>query len=271
MDRSKVQYRRLLKVMELIREKRRPTGEDNLPELSVGGLEKLHNCESIAMELEVNARTIQRDINFLRDELGAPIEYDEKRHGYYFTKPEFTIPGGMITRDDVCGLVVAEMLLRQLGLTAIAGKLSGFVNRAMAESACDAAVDIRVAVEQICCVRDATVAQVPEKILATILSAVQKRRLIMVYLRPEVRNGCNPGLRMEIRKFVVGLEGHTLAGIVYPRDGVPYQRDVLLSDLESVIVLPSGPPPVEHGPAGADIRAETMRPPETDESVSQAA
>ncbi|MDP9004942.1 MAG: HTH domain-containing protein, partial [Verrucomicrobiota bacterium] len=36
------------------------------------------NCQKIANELEVSAKTIQRDIDFMRDRLGLPIGYDSK-------------------------------------------------------------------------------------------------------------------------------------------------------------------------------------------------
>jgi hypothetical protein len=30
---------------------------------------------------------VQRDINFMRDELHLPLAYDEQRHGYFYEKP----------------------------------------------------------------------------------------------------------------------------------------------------------------------------------------
>ena len=43
------------------------------------------NAQTLSRELEVNPRTVQRDISDLRDRFGAPIKYDDIRHGYYFT------------------------------------------------------------------------------------------------------------------------------------------------------------------------------------------
>ena len=37
------------------------------------------NCRRLAEELEVAGKTIQRDIDFMRDQLGLPIEYDSGR------------------------------------------------------------------------------------------------------------------------------------------------------------------------------------------------
>ena len=43
------------------------------------------NAQKLAEKLEVSAKTVQRDIEFLRDRLRAPIEYDARRWGFYFT------------------------------------------------------------------------------------------------------------------------------------------------------------------------------------------
>jgi predicted DNA-binding transcriptional regulator YafY len=39
------------------------------------------SAPAIARELEVSPRTVQRDIEYMRDMLGARIEYDASRHG----------------------------------------------------------------------------------------------------------------------------------------------------------------------------------------------
>ena len=43
------------------------------------------NCRSLAERLEVTDKTVQRDISFMRDELGLPIEYDRAMHGFHYT------------------------------------------------------------------------------------------------------------------------------------------------------------------------------------------
>ena len=46
------------------------------------------NCKKLAALLETSPKTIQRDIDFMRDRLGLPIDYDQKRWGYfYFAEP----------------------------------------------------------------------------------------------------------------------------------------------------------------------------------------
>lgn len=45
------------------------------------------NPKELARDLEVSVPTIYRDINFLRDRLRAPLEYDSFNMGYYYSSP----------------------------------------------------------------------------------------------------------------------------------------------------------------------------------------
>ncbi|MBA3386985.1 MAG: HTH domain-containing protein, partial [Chthoniobacterales bacterium] len=50
------------------------------------------NCRKIGEDLEVSSKTIQRDIDFMRDRLGLPIEYDALRFGFYYTEEVTSFP-----------------------------------------------------------------------------------------------------------------------------------------------------------------------------------
>ena len=72
------------------------------------------NCGTIANELEVNRKTIQRDINFMRDELNLPIEYSDSNHGYFYTRPVSEFPFLKTTAEDLVALILARNALDPL-------------------------------------------------------------------------------------------------------------------------------------------------------------
>jgi predicted DNA-binding transcriptional regulator YafY len=49
------------------------------------------SISKLARLAEVTKRTIERDIECLRDMYRAPIEYDYQRRGYYYSEPNFFI------------------------------------------------------------------------------------------------------------------------------------------------------------------------------------
>jgi proteasome accessory factor B len=71
------------------------------------------NCRKIADDLEVSSKTIQRDIDFMRDRLGLPIEYDPQRVGYYYTEEVAAFPSIEVSEGEVAALFVAQKALAQ--------------------------------------------------------------------------------------------------------------------------------------------------------------
>lgn len=58
----------------------------------------------------VSKRTIERDMNEMRDR-GAPIEYDPRRHGYYYSDLSWQLPALDLTEGDLMALMVSDRAL----------------------------------------------------------------------------------------------------------------------------------------------------------------
>ncbi|MEP6699054.1 MAG: WYL domain-containing protein [Verrucomicrobiota bacterium] len=71
------------------------------------------NCQKIGDELEVSPKTIQRDIDFMRDRLGLPIDYDAKRFGFYYTQAVSAFPSIEVSEGEITALFVAQKALAQ--------------------------------------------------------------------------------------------------------------------------------------------------------------
>jgi len=106
MQKFKPQYRRLMFIDRRIKEGAYP------------------NCAGLAAEWEVSDKTIQRDIEYLRDQLDAPVAYDAVRHGYYYTEPNFSLPAISISESDLFSVCVAQTVLSQFRNTPLFQKLS---------------------------------------------------------------------------------------------------------------------------------------------------
>ncbi len=69
---------------------------------------KFPNCRQLSLEMQVNWRTVHRDMNFMRNELRLPIAYDKARHGYFYTKLVSQFPGVTISEAELFALLVAQ-------------------------------------------------------------------------------------------------------------------------------------------------------------------
>jgi proteasome accessory factor B len=71
------------------------------------------NATILAAELEVSAKSIYRDLEFMRDRLELPLAYDQNRNGYRYTEEVGNFPTLQITEGELFALLVAEKALQQ--------------------------------------------------------------------------------------------------------------------------------------------------------------
>lgn len=71
------------------------------------------NCTSLAREWEVSVKTIQRDLDYMRYQLDAPIEYLARYRGFRYTEPLYQLPAMDIKERDLFAVYLADKLLVQ--------------------------------------------------------------------------------------------------------------------------------------------------------------
>jgi predicted DNA-binding transcriptional regulator YafY len=81
------------------------------------------NCSTLAQKLSVERKTIQRDISFMRDELGLPLVYDDALHGYRYDRDVSDFPVFQTTAEELAGLFLARQALESVRGTALATTL----------------------------------------------------------------------------------------------------------------------------------------------------
>ncbi len=87
------------------------------------------NCNLLAGELEVSPKTVGRDIAFMRDDLGLPIDYHETRFGYFYTEPVQQFPLFQVTEGELLALFIAHKSLEPLHGTSFEEKMSGALEK----------------------------------------------------------------------------------------------------------------------------------------------
>ena len=80
---------------------------------------QLPNCPELAKEFETSTRTIKRDVDFMKCRLNLPIEYDNQRYGYYYSKPVAQFPNFAVTESELFALLVAHKAIAQYQGTAL--------------------------------------------------------------------------------------------------------------------------------------------------------
>jgi predicted DNA-binding transcriptional regulator YafY len=62
------------------------------------------NCVSMAEQFSISPRQAARDLEYLRDSMGAPVEYCYRRKGYYYTRDTFVLGNILVTDQQRQGL-----------------------------------------------------------------------------------------------------------------------------------------------------------------------
>ncbi|GHT97908.1 hypothetical protein FACS1894142_3490 [Spirochaetia bacterium] len=73
----------------------------------------------LAKLTEVNPRTIQRDIEYLRDMHHAPLEYDKAHNGYYYTEANFFVKSITLSEGELFFVALFDQMLQQYRNTPI--------------------------------------------------------------------------------------------------------------------------------------------------------
>jgi predicted DNA-binding transcriptional regulator YafY len=81
------------------------------------------SVEELARKSEVAKRTIERDIEYLRDMYQAPIEYDYGKRGYYYSEPNFFVKSVLLTEGELFSIALFDRLLEQYRNTPIEAAL----------------------------------------------------------------------------------------------------------------------------------------------------
>ncbi len=86
--------------------------------------ERYPNAVELAATYEVSDRTIKRDIEYMRDMLGAPIAFDHVHNGYYFSEPTWRLKALMITESELIAQTLASDVLSAYRNSPLYGELS---------------------------------------------------------------------------------------------------------------------------------------------------
>ena len=105
MGTTKYNIRRLKRLLSMLKENRYPNYPRFLTEM---------RRQDLAGAYDLSARTLQRDIAFLRSEYRAPIEYDRERRGYYLADPDWSADIPLLEDSEMRAAVLGARLAENL-------------------------------------------------------------------------------------------------------------------------------------------------------------
>jgi proteasome accessory factor B len=140
------------------------------------------NASKLACEIEVATKTIHRDIEFMRDRLSLPIEFNPAKNGYHYTGEVSAFPTMQITEGELFALVVAEKALQQYRGTSFEKPLLSAIRKM--EQALPDTISLNLAdIEQTISFRTRAEPILDLKIFEALANAVAQRQQLELHYR----------------------------------------------------------------------------------------
>jgi predicted DNA-binding transcriptional regulator YafY len=144
---------------------------------------KYPNTTSLAEQFEISTKTAQRDIDFMRDRLLCPLEYDASQKGYYYENETFSLPMAYLSADELSSLLIAKKLLQDISggtigkdIVSITQKISNILNKHISS---EGDIDGSISFQMI------GYSPIPEPVFKTVLEGCfKKKRLSFTYASP---------------------------------------------------------------------------------------
>lgn len=90
------------------------------------------NAARLAERFEISHKTAQRDIEFMRDRIGAPLAYVRAHRGYVYEDESFELPGLWLSAGELTSLLVSYRLATTMPDRSLKTSMKSFLNHALA-------------------------------------------------------------------------------------------------------------------------------------------
>jgi predicted DNA-binding transcriptional regulator YafY len=90
---------------------------------------KYPNATSLAERFEISTKTAKRDIDFMRDRLLCPLDYDSSQKGYYYDDETFSLDMVYLFSEELSALLIARKMLRDISGGSIGDEISSIVDK----------------------------------------------------------------------------------------------------------------------------------------------
>jgi len=90
---------------------------------------KYPNATTLSEKFEISTKTAQRDIDFMRDRLLCPLNYDSSQKGYYYDDETFSLPMVYLSSEEFSSLLIARKMLQDISGGSVGHEISSVVDK----------------------------------------------------------------------------------------------------------------------------------------------
>lgn len=148
---------------------------------------KYPNQTTLSKKLEVSVATVGRDLDFMRDRLNAPIEWDASRNGYYYTDNTFFIKGIMLSEGELFSLSLIQPLLDQYKNTPVEETMKNLCKKLQLLLPNEVTIDTSILSKDITLITDHLPA-IDSEVFKKVFESLQTKRELSIQYRNATGN-----------------------------------------------------------------------------------
>ena len=151
--------------------------------------DKYPNAKDLCKQFEISHRTAQRTIEFMRDRIDAPLEYDYLNKGFYYSDKTYELPSLWFNEDNVVALSLAVRLASSIPDIDTKNRLCALLEEIINRQSTDREMSFQDISDKIS-VKNIEYSRVNEQYFTVIVSSIfQKRPLHISYYSPHTKKG----------------------------------------------------------------------------------
>ncbi|MEA3223227.1 MAG: WYL domain-containing transcriptional regulator [Thermodesulfobacteriota bacterium] len=142
------------------------------------------NSKTLADKFELSRKTAQRDIEFIRDRLGAPLIYMANKRGYDYEDNTYDLPGIWINEEELVALLISSRLASTVPDKRLKVSLKSFLEQIISLHSIRGSISLDDLNERIS-VKNIEYSRIEEKTFHQVVDALfYKRPLMIGYYSP---------------------------------------------------------------------------------------
>ena len=141
--------------------------------------DKYPNTKTLAEKFGISRKTAQRDIEFLRDRMSAPLLYVHEQRGYIYEDNTYELPGFWLAEESLTSLLLAYRLASAVPDAAIKTSLRAFLEQLLAKLSHHKTISIKDLSNKVS-VRNIEYSKTSERIYHAMLEALLSSKPVQI-------------------------------------------------------------------------------------------
>lgn len=206
------------------------------------------NASSLAKEFEISEKQAQRDIEFMRDRLGAPLKYNAGKRGYEYEGSSYELPPVWFSGDELMMFCLASRLATTIPDSKSKRILRNFLEKFLSLRTIEGRFSIGE-IEGLVSVKNIEYYRVKDGIFRAVMEGLLKKRVLKILYHSPHKNERTERVIMPLHLMCYMGSWHLIAYCSLRKE----IRDFALSRIKEVIpsderiAIPEGlPSPKEY-------------------------